>query len=447
VARVLGPAGGVRLVPPPGGEPLAPGDVVLLASEGLEIRALRASDGRRAPAKGVPRPPLRDVEGLLAFRVAEQETVLPWSARVSEARDGTRRYEVREPERLRGRLLFAGPPGLLALEAGLVESDAQWRAGLSQAERIAELAAQLARALPGPGAAAGGALSLVGALLAFARATSRDDLELRLLAALGDGARRALRVGSWRIERRGSGGAELAFAFGMHRVAPGALRAGAIFLDAIELDLPAARERDELVFEAAVGAGRFARRLAFSEPLANATRGGLENVLGIDGALLYAGPLSPPAPFRFVAATLRDAERARALADLVATGARAAVPLLDAEARRAAGAAARAVESALAVALDFLPEKGFDARAEGVVGAGAGEAAEAALGPALWLLGGEPAAVARRTLVLAGPQGGEIRLRLRVVAAGAPRRAARASATARRTRAGGAPRRGRQRVQ
>jgi hypothetical protein len=404
VARVLGPAGGVPLVPLPGGEALAPGDVVLLASEGLEIRALRASDGRRAPAKGVPRPPLRDVEGLLAFRVAEQETVLPWSARVSEARDGTRRYEVREPERLRGRLLFAGPPGLLALEASLVESDAQWRADLSHAERIAELAAQLARALAGPGAAAGGALSLVGALLACARATSRDDLELRLLAALGDGARRALRAGSWRIERRGSGGAELAFAFGMHRVAPGALRAGAIFLDALALDLPAARERDELVFEAAVGAGRFARRLAFSEPLANATRGGLENVLGIDGALLYAGP-SPPAPFRFVAATLRT-ERARARRPR-ATGARRCRCSMPRR-RRSRGPRSRARLRSRSISPRRLRR-----RAEGVVGAGAGEAAEAALGPALWLLGGEPAAVARRTLVLPGPQGGEIRLRLR----------------------------------
>jgi hypothetical protein len=429
MARDLGSRQRIRIVAPTDGEPIGPNDLALVTLTALEIRRLYASDGRKPRTKERPKDRWNPVEGFLSFRVGGQETPLAWSARVKPEKGKGRRalrYRLEEPSRFARRLLYFGRPrGLLELEMSLLESDQELRASLERVERVTELSAAIARALPGPGAAVAGGLTLLGAILGFARASSRDDLELQLFTSLGDptpGDEAApgivpLRTGEYRIERGRKGGArpDLSIRFGVHRVVPSETGGEVVvLLESLKLDLEDELADDTFVFEAALGSGRRKGSFRFAEVLEGGARKGLENVLAVQSPLLYSGPLDPALPFRFQIATLPDRKRAEALLPALGAGGGFVGGLLEEpEDRRLAQRLGKAAESVGSILLEMLPDTSYALRKEGILGGAEVDDVARELGDRLLLTGVELDGWKRTAVALEGDRG-RVEVKLRV---------------------------------
>ena len=386
VPRNLSSQQAIQILRPSRGPAIGPKDLALILFRGLEIQRLFASDERRRHPKRRSGPGHPNVEGFLHFRIGGQETPLRWSAKVTGRRESLI-YRLEHAELLTNRVLYYGEPeGLLDLDLSLIESDRDVRDALDTAEKLTELAAGLARVLPGPGIPVAGGLGFLGALLAFARKQSRDDLELQLFASLGDPvpaagpksaskkrkASAALRAGPYRITRgpEAGGSADLTIAFSVHRAAPRHPRRRAlVLLEALELDLDERLANHTFVFEMAVGGGARPRIFRFAETLENRTRGPLENVLAVRDKPLYAGFIDPAAPFRIQVATLPDREHARGLLGLLGEqGSFAASLIEEPDDSRILTRATKTAESVASILLDLLPETSYSLRGEGLIG-------------------------------------------------------------------------------
>ncbi len=365
-------------IEPARGAALADGDLAVVILASFDLHSLYGHDGRKAGRTDRRRDRWKDVSGLLRFDVNGQETQLDWSASVRGRSQKDLRFTLKAPEKLAGRLLYFGrPQGLLALEVGLVESDAAARRRLANASRVIELLEGAAARVPGPTAALGGGLGLVRAVLDFARQNELDDLELRALTSLGDPVSRAkdsvLRTGRYTLRRRRAETGATDFELGLDVLAvePAARSSRLlVLLESLELAFESRLDRHVFVFEAAVGSGRGQTALGFAEPLSAGRRGRLENVLSVRQRPLFAGSAADGIPFRFQFATLRDKKRAREIASLLGAGAGFAGSLLDEEGRAAAAQAAKAADGLASLLIDLVPGKSAQGRVDGVIGVG-----------------------------------------------------------------------------